>query len=45
VKGYKSPLHPFPYLSLAHFDLQNSELIHSPSLVPLALVWQELGES
>jgi hypothetical protein len=32
VRGYKRPLHPF--LSLAHFDLQASELIHSPSLLP-----------
>jgi hypothetical protein len=39
VRGYKTLLHPFLSLSLAHFDLQQLGTHSLPSLLPLALVW------
>jgi hypothetical protein len=42
VRGYKSPLHPFLSLSLAHFELQTFRTHLLFSLLPLALSWWDL---
>jgi hypothetical protein len=39
VRGYKSPLHPFLPLTLAHFELQSFKTHLLSSLLPLALSW------